>query len=103
MPEAERPRLGPDRIFYNSHRSLLPVFPNSSNPGFGRRSMSHQDALGFKNIPNLPDVALKTLILVRQPPLPRTWHVNLQVEIDPARTRRHHQHAVSEENRLLDA
>jgi hypothetical protein len=34
MPEAESPRLRPDRVFYNSHRSLLPLFPNLASPAF---------------------------------------------------------------------
>src|ERR1700694_3568611 len=102
MPEAESSRLRPDRTFYNSHRSLLPLFPESCKSGVCHRLMGHQDALGFKDIPNLPDVALEFLILVRQPPLPRTRQVNLQVEVDPAWTRRHDEHEVYEENRILD-
>src|SRR3981189_1704240 len=103
MAEAESPRLRPDRVFYNSHRSLLPLFSESCKSGVCRRLMGHQEALGLENIPNLPDIALEVLILVRQPPLPRTRDLNLQVEVDPTWTRRHHEHAVSEKHRLFDA
>ena len=65
--------------------------------------MGHQDALCFKDIPNCPDVALEALVLVRQTPLPRTRDVDLQVEVDPAWARRHHEQLAREEYGLLDA
>src|SRR5271167_13057 len=83
-------------------RSCL-YFSNLARPAFVTALMGHQDALCFKDIPNCPDVALEVLVLMRQTPLPRTRDVDLQVEVDPARARRHHEHAVSEKDRLFDA